>query len=624
MASNLQGKSPVRKNSSLSPIPLNSMHTTTGDFFRWHCVKLVNMVQNDSISFSDDCFLQGAPNPFPINGSCTYAMHAFFVPNRLVWSDWKYYITGLQDGLTPPYFTIGDLVDVFNDSSVAWHEDERSNAYKFLSDIDNLSSVMHFVDDYSSSENVPVKWRNLKLSAMPLRAINLLWFDWMRDKMHISDNAKDSYCFTTGGHITMAELALLCAPRYRNYPKNIFTASFDSPQDGSSSVQAVRIADSVRNPDLSAVEDVLSEVPAGMGYYVGVGNGGTDVTPKFGVGIFSNISPQEAPGAGSAISLGSNANIGQFGINDLRFANSLQQYAERVLVAGKTVLSRALALFGVSPTIEELQMSNWLGGHEKELNFNTHLSNASTTNGGSSQPTQAGAFGLDPRYANISGQKAQTMDTPSDGFGLQNISYRTDESGMFIVMGCITPNVQYYQGLPKNWTRGLDTFASDRFDFFHSDFENQPLESVLNYQICADPAFEPKGVFGFQLQYSDYKQAFDSLGGDFIQNAGNALLKDMHLGRDIFGYLESLAIMTGKPITELLTPEILRQSNVLDQFNFDQKFTISEYSLDHFILNHKFNINMLRPMQLFCLPSLDSDLSKVTSKDIVDTGGFSV
>lgn len=111
MASTIQGKSPVRKDTGFSPVPLNSMHTSTADFFRWHVVKAVPMIPKDTISFSVDSFIQSAPQPFPINGNFSYAMHAFFVPNRLVWKDWKYYYTELQQGLTPPYFTLSDLYD---------------------------------------------------------------------------------------------------------------------------------------------------------------------------------------------------------------------------------------------------------------------------------------------------------------------------------------------------------------------------------------------------------------------------------------------------------------------------------------------------------------------------------
>ena len=141
------GKSPVRKDAALSPIPLNSMHSTTGDFFRWGCVKLMELVPRDAVSFSCDTFVQSAPNPFPINGSSSYGMHAFFCPKRLVWKDWKFYYTDLQSGLTEPYFTVGDLWDAFNDNSLSpvLSSDLRLPGLKFISDINGLGAILKFV-----------------------------------------------------------------------------------------------------------------------------------------------------------------------------------------------------------------------------------------------------------------------------------------------------------------------------------------------------------------------------------------------------------------------------------------------------------------------------------------------
>lgn len=594
MASNLQGKSPVRKDSALNPIPLNSMHTSTADFFRWHVAKLVCCVPRDIINFNCDTFVQGAPNPFPINGSMTYGLHAFFIPYRLLWKDWKFYYTDLQSGLTKPYFTLGDLWDVFNDSSSPYLDPYlRAASMKFLSDIDNFSSVVHFID-YPNKTDIPVGYRNLKLTAMPLRAAQLVWFDWMRDKMHISDNAKSSYCFDTGGHISLAELTLLCQPKFRNFPKNMFTAAYDDPQEGATANVLGNIPSSSENPGFGTTQNPAS------------------------VQVSAN-----STAVGKNVSVG-NSVISSASINELRLKNSFQQYKERLLVSGKTVISRCLALLGVAPTIEELQMSNWLGGRDFDLDFNTFQTSSSTRNSQTAFNGQAGSFGYDPRQQNIAGQKGQDV-VSSPGMGLKEITYKTDESGYFLVFGCVTPNVQYYQGLPKNWTAGLDTLNSDKFDEFHSDFENQPFEPVLNYEVCVDDNITPKNVFGFQNMYSRYKQAFDSLGGDYILARSNSLLSSMHLGRDIGRLVNALASDAGSTdVDSFLTPANLRQSSYYDASYYDQKFTISDSTLDHFQVNHKFSINMLRPMQLFCLPSLDPVLSKVTEKDLIDTGGFSV
>lgn len=594
MSSTIQGKSPVRKDTGFSPVPLNSMHTSTADFFRWHVVKAIPMIPKDTISFSVDSFIQSAPQPFPINGNFSYAMHAFFVPNRLVWKDWKYYYTELQQGLTPPYFTLSDLYDAVQEMIGIGGLEYRNASIKFISDIDSLGSVVKFLQ-YSNKADIPVSWQNLKLSALPLRMIQCLWFDWMRDKMHISDNAKSSYVFDTGGHISQAELQLLIAPKFRNYAKNMFTAAYDDPQEGASANMLGTIPSVSENPGFPA-----GGTPGNIQY------DGSDSPKVYKAGWNTNA----------------NDVISSTSVNELRKKSSEQQLAERLEVAGKTIVSRCLALLGVSPTFEELQMSNWLGGNEFELKPNQQLTPNSSSNTESSSGYTAGAFGLDPAQQTIAGQRFQDVSSPQD-MGLKNITYKSDESGYFIVMGCVTPNVQYFQGLSKNWTAGLDTFNSDVMDFFHSDFENQPFEPVMFYEVCCDDRLNPKNIFGFQLMYSRYKQAFDSIGGDFLMDYDNTLFDSMHLGRDISELLTQLS-GSESDINQFLTPANLRQSSIYDVINFDKKFTLTDASKDHFIANHKISINMLRPMQLFTLPSLDSELSRATPKDLLETGGFSV
>lgn len=619
----ITGKSPVRTGVR-GQFPLNKMHSTTSDFFRWDVVHMFPMVQNDVVSLNVHTFIDSAPNPYPINGKVSYGMYSFFIPYRLLWDDWKFYITGLKN-ITQPYFTLEDLWEIFNNLDYApLSSDLRYEGIRFISNIRNLGAIVKFLNMEKS--DIPDVWLNHKFNAYALRAIQHIWWDWMRDKVHISDASQPSYVLRTGGHITRAELALLCTPKYRCFPKNYITTAFDTPQEGGSSVQAVRIADNVRNPDIGILEDQVLEgqVPSASGLYLGVGNGGSDSDPAYGVGLLSNISPDEVPGVGSALSLGSYKNIGQFGVNDFRLSSSVQQFKERLLLAGKTVLSRALALFGVAPTIEELQMSNYLGGHEEDLYFKTSDVGTTASLYGAPEQRPDNAYGLDPRYGTIVGQKYQSMQSAGDnGFGLENITYKSDETGFLVVMGCLMPLVQYFQGLPRDWFRGTDTLTNDRTDYYHTDFENQPLQAVPNIEVCCSSRINPKGAFGFQEMYVDYKLEFDSLGGDFVLPDGGNLYDKMTLGRDIEQLLSDIAQDPDDgPLDEYLTPAILTQSTFDDKIIYDRLFTIATANLDHFRLNHKIDLVANRPMMQHSLPSLDAALSRMTAKQNIDTGGF--
>lgn len=587
----------------------NKQHTSTMDFFRWDVAHCFECVPHDVITLNLHTFVDGAPNPYPINGHMRFGHYAFYVPTRIVWDQWTNYIADLNAGLTIPYFTVADLYNALNTSSPFFGDAAlTADALRFISNILNLSAITQFLDvnTYASVSDIPSKVASLQLSAIPLRCIQRIWFDWMRDKAHISDNALGSYCITSGGHISSSELIMLIMPKYRLFGKNYITTAFDKPAESNN----VAILSRANDNKFSFSDS-------------GYNSAGIYYSSRGGVQINSGITDVEPV----TVSPGLNTRVFGTQIQDLRSSNSAQTYAERMLVAGKTVLSRFKALFGTSPTIEELQMSDYLGGHEEDLYFKTQGTPNTTTQDSSADPGlgSAGSFGYNPTVANFAGQKFMNVESPENGVGLENVTYKTDEHGFLFVMSAITPVPQYYQGLDRSWTRGLDTFASDKFDFFHQDFENEGLQPVLNYEVCfsgrGDSSYDPRGVLGFQQKYMDYKYAHDSLGGDFINPGAFTGLNNMHLGRNVQKVVEDLESV-GHPVNEFLTPSILVQATTTDKEEYDKKFTVTSPLLDHFIVNHRIVLHANRPMMQNALPALSASESRQTAKDLIETSGF--
>ena len=216
--------------------PLNKMHTTTTDFFRIDCVHMVTFVPKDVMSVSVNTFIDSAPNPYPIDGTMRYGQYAFFVPYRLLWKDWKFYISHLQD-LTQPSFTLGDLWDACHSEEFDYYNwGLMDEVYRYLSNIRNLSAIIPFLKQETKAD-IPSAWLNLKFNGYALRALNKIWWDWFRDKAHISDAAESSYVTNTGGHMSDLELIQLITPKYRCYSKNYITTAFESPQEGAASIQ---------------------------------------------------------------------------------------------------------------------------------------------------------------------------------------------------------------------------------------------------------------------------------------------------------------------------------------------------------------------------------------------------
>ena len=147
------------------------------------------------------------------------------------------------------------------------------------------------------------------------------------------------------------------------------------------------------------------------------------------------------------------------------------------------------------------------------------------------------------------------------------------------------------------------------------------MQPVLNYEICASKDLTPKNVFAWNLQYSDYKYVYDSLGGDFTIPSTMNIFKNMHLGRDIDSLLYELSIDSGGTKDSVLTPANISQATGYDVIQYNDRFSLGDNKVDHFIVNHKIKLLANRPMQKHCLPSFDSSLSSQTPKTYVETGG---
>ena len=89
----------------------------------------------------------------PLMHNIKYTVHYWFVPTRLIWSDWEQFITGGEDGTAQPvspYITT----------------DGNNNA---------VGSLMDYM-------GIPTGVSGLQVSALPFRAYNLIFNDWYRNE----------------------------------------------------------------------------------------------------------------------------------------------------------------------------------------------------------------------------------------------------------------------------------------------------------------------------------------------------------------------------------------------------------------------------------------------------------
>ena len=152
-----------------------------------YCVPIVceEIVPGDKFKVSTDSLVRLVPMLAPIMQNINVYVHFFFVPNRLIWSDWEDFITGGEDG---------DNASVAPTISI-------TNA--------QTSSLADYLGVPTGVEN------SLSVSALPFRAYARIWNDWYRDQ-----NLQDELTISLSSGVDVTTNTAL---QHRGWQRDYFT-----------------------------------------------------------------------------------------------------------------------------------------------------------------------------------------------------------------------------------------------------------------------------------------------------------------------------------------------------------------------------------------------------------------
>lgn len=566
----------VSKN-KLSPHDLSHQHLTTLDFFRLQPIMCMETIPGDNISFNVRTLLEAAPLATKVYGSCHLDLHAFFVPFRLLYDDWDNYYYGNSQSnsqnYTLPFVRHSDIPNIVNPSNQEGH----GQYYKMIRAI--FGSLGYPTNqDYGGSSDT-------KLSLLPARAYQRIWWDWYRDSQHIEEKDKALYIHTDGGDVGANSLDSLrreFLPRFRRFRKDYINTLLKSPQMGESSVASSKVSWSslpTSNTDTK--------------YYL-LGNGD---------GSFSNGEVYEGVAANASLS-------SSLSVPLLRGAVAMQHYLERLGVLGSRPLERIFGMFGVRPSVERLDMSELIGtktiniGIDGLLNIGSQQRLSSSNSSPFTSDDGVSAFGTQQGRANSSGQ--------SDTW-----QYNATEKGYIMVIASVIPDYVYGNTIDRLFYRGLSTATKDRSDFFIPDLDGSQYTEVLLNEVCAPLRANPHytdewndadmfQLVGYHPYAEDFRYILDKCSGDFVEPESRTILRNMMFVRDL---------------TEMKPSDIVAGLNLTtpthsDRVSFDNHFQVTNAGLDHFVMNNYFVIDALRPVSSNTLPTELSDLANRQSLQV--------
>ena len=455
-----------------------------------HQIRTSKMVrlQTPATPFMDDLYLD------------TYY---FFVPNRLIWDNWKEFqgenntskwIPETDYTIPKIYFpTVADQTALFPIGSIADYMGlPAGNKTGTLELPDAGGTSLNFEPVYVTNPN------EIAFNALPFRAYALICNDWFRDQ-----NLSDPLWVPTGNNSPTAIYDFSGAPVSDGILKN--NEVLKRQALGGRPYQVCKYHDYFTSALPSPLKGADVKVPVSA----------TDGTSSFTVKDTTNNTDyyifRDSTGAlvtSSSLSMTNRVNINNvlteqnsgISINDLRLAFATQAQYERDARGGTRYTEILRSNFGVISPDASLQRSQYLGGNHFRINVNQVVQQSSGGGEANSYLGDVAAF-------------SATAD--SNGDFIQSFT----EHGFIIGVCCARYNHSYQQGAERFWYR------KNRFDFYMPAFANIGEQAIKYGEIYLDynGTTSPDSVFGYQEAWSEYRMKPNRVSGEMRSQCVNTL-----------------------------------------------------------------------------------------------------
>jgi hypothetical protein len=383
-------------------------------------------VPGDKFELGCESLIRFAPMIAPVMHRMDVTMHYFFVPNRIVWSNWEKFITDANSGLVQPYMNYGDFPSVYT------------------------PAIQKFAD-YMGVPPVPTGGSAQQINAIPFAAYQCIYNEYYRDQNLI---APIDYKLSDGENsLTAAKIDALMTLRKRAWEHDYFTASLPFAQKG----QAVDIPLGEINGDAL----VKTTGPSTTVLTTGAGQPLPNATST----------PPYAPNTMFAETDG--LELQPTTINDLRRAFRLQEWLEKNARGGTRYIENILTHFGVKSSDKRLQRPEYITGVKTPV----VISEIVNTTGQVNQPGQDQGL----PQGNMAGHG---MSVSSGRSG----SYFCEEHGYIIGIMSVMPKTAYQQGIPKTFLKN-DTLDYFWPSFAHIGEQEVTTNELYAYTPNANQTF---------------------------------------------------------------------------------------------------------------------------------------
>lgn len=422
--------------------------------------------------WSGNLLTRFAPLLAPIMHRIHATMHCYHVPNRILSTTWKTFITGGQDGEQD---LDADIIDIKQILDTVKAEGATPFAAKLgTGSLWDYLGLPTFTYDAGATyvDQTPI-------NVLAFMAYQCIWQYYYRDPNIDTETTMEEPIATPDAETFSLSFMTL---RVRAWEKDPYTSALPWPQRGPEVLIPLEGNGAITYLPVSRITG-----PSGGEQDLNVQTGNpahvtTEGASTTGDAQIKNI--QSVVFENSTIT-----------INDFRTAVVVQRWLETNARGGPRYNEQILSHFDTRVPDYRLDQPEYIGGGKQQITISEVLTTANSLD--------AEDNNIPP--ANMAGHGISIG-------GSNSFTYAVKEHGWMVVILSIMPETSYQQGIPRKYLRAT------RYDYGWPSFANLGEQEIASKELYYDPEDSTavnNTLFGYQQRHWEYKAIPNRTCGDF-------------------------------------------------------------------------------------------------------------